>query len=304
MKPVNLFKALADETRLRLINLLMNHELSVNEIVTIMNMGQSRISRHLKILTDSGLLTSRRDGLWIFYKADHDNGKFNFLRTIQDILNQNEELIKDLKVLQTNIERNAHEKIQFFNSLAQDWDGIKEGLIGIKDFSLEILKSIPVVETITDLGCGTGEMLLLLKEKATKIIGVDKSPEMLLKAKERIDKDDSIELRIGEVEHLPMRDYETDAVLINMVLHHLNNPQVCIEESARVLKSNGKCIIVDFAKHNDESFREKYDHRWLGFSQKEIEKWLQTVKMNIIKINRIKLKNDVSIQIIVSKKGQ
>jgi ubiquinone/menaquinone biosynthesis C-methylase UbiE len=277
MEIVQYFKALADETRLRLLNLLLRHELNVNEIVSAMGMGQPRISRHLKILTDCGLLKYRRDGLWVFYSASNEGrgGIFNGL--FRDFVGNDQELKQDYIAMKAILEEGLKEKTRFFDSIASDWDDIKLGLFGTVNISEEIIERIADCDVAADLGCGTGELLIPIRKKARKVIGVDKSPKMLEEAERRLASNGKgIELRIGEMEHLPMRDQEADAAIINMVLHHLPSPETSIVEAGRVLKSGGLLIIVDLDKHQSEEMRKKYEHRWLGFTKKNIEKWLSS----------------------------
>ncbi len=275
METVQYYKALADETRMRLLNLLLRHELNVNEIVNVMGMGQPRISRHLKILTDCGLLKYRRDGLWVFYSASGEGqgGRFNEL--FQSFVDSDSELNSDYKTMRGILEEGMKEKTRFFDSIASDWDDIKRGIFGTVNISKEIIGRITNCNIAADLGCGTGELLIPIKQKAKQVIGVDKSPKMLEEAEHRLASNGKgIELRIGEMEHLPMRDQEADVAVINMVLHHLPSPDSSILEAGRVLKKGGWLIIVDLEKHQNEEMRKKYEHRWLGFTRKNMERWL------------------------------
>ncbi|MBP7735319.1 MAG: metalloregulator ArsR/SmtB family transcription factor [Spirochaetes bacterium] len=275
MEIVQYYKALADETRLRLLNLLLRHELNVNEIVSVMGMGQPRISRHLKILTDCGLLKFRRDGLWVFYSAAQEGRGGDFNDLFRDFVGNNQDLKQDYMAMKAILEEGLKEKTRFFDSIASEWDDIKLGIFGTVNISDEIVERIADCDVAADLGCGTGELLIPIRKKARKVIGVDKSPRMLEEAERRLASNGKgIELRIGEMEHLPMRDQEADAAIINMVLHHLPSPDTSILEAGRVLKTGGSLIIVDLDKHQNEEMRKKYEHRWLGFTKKNIEKWL------------------------------
>ncbi len=275
MEIVQYYKALADVTRLRLLNLLLNHELNVNEIVTVMGMGQPRISRHLKILTDCGLLKYRRDGLWVFYSTSREGQGGRFNKLFQEFISGDVDLNSDYLAMKGILEEGMNEKTRFFDSIASDWDDIKRGIFGTINMSDEIVERITNCNVAADLGCGTGELLIPIKQKAKRVIGVDKSPKMLEEAEHRLASNGKgIELRIGEMEHLPMRDHEADTAVINMVLHHLPSPDSSILEAGRVLKKGGSLIIVDLDKHQNEELRKKYEHRWLGFTRKNIERWL------------------------------
>ena len=272
MKLVTQLKALADETRLRIFNLLLKHELNVNEIVAAMEMGQSRVSRHLKILSDSGLVSSRRDGLWAFYRAAGDNYHSGDFRRLME---SDETLAGDILRLEEKLLEKAREKTLFYDSIAPEWDSLKSGIIGGVHIPDEILSRLAPCGVAADLGCGTGELLPLLSGKAGRVIGVDRSPRMLEEARARMSGNGkNIELRIGELEHLPMRDGEADTAVVNMVLHHLTSPLDGIREAARVLKGGDRLIIADLDKHEREEMRGRYGHRWLGFSAAEMESWL------------------------------
>lgn len=303
MEAVQYYKALADETRLRLLNLLLRHELNVNEIVSVMDMGQSRVSRHLKILTDCGLLKSRRDGLCVFYSAAGEGRGGRFNQQFREFLASDEELAGDYAEMKGVLEEGFTEKARFFDSMAPDWNGVRRAVIGDIDISSEISARIVRCGVAADLGCGTGELLTLIKQKAKLVIGVDKSPRMLEEAEKRLAQNGrGIELRIGEMEHLPMRDREVDAAVINMVLHYLQSPSAAINEAGRVLAAGGSLIIVDLDKHQNEEMRKKYEHRWLGFSRKNVERWLSEAGFAPGEFAQFDARGDLKINLFVSER--
>jgi len=276
MAAINLFKALSDETRIRLLNLSIHYELNVNEIVSVLDMGQSRISRHLKILTDCGLLTFRRDGLWIFYSAASEGEGFDFIQSIRYLLNHNSQFQEDLEAAEKCIVERTKKTSRFFNAISKNWELLKQDIIGDLDLNGKILKAIHPSETTVDLGCGTGDLLPLLKTKSDHVIGVEKSVKMLEEARKHYEFDrDGIDIRIGELEHLPLRDEEAEVALTNLVLHHLSEPKKTIKEVHRILKPEGLFIIIDLLLHQDESMRQKYGDLWLGFSMDVLENWLK-----------------------------
>lgn len=300
--PVQLyFKALADETRLRLMLILSRYELSVNELVNLMGMGQSRISRHLKILADAGLLIARRDGLWVFYSLPKSSMGERFWQAILPFLMENPEHINDLALAANIVQERALKSRQFFNAVADDWDEMTNKLLGTFDLPAAILTQIPKCNLAADLGCGTGHMLGRLLEKADKIIGVDGSPRMLDITRQRfVDKKERVSLRIGELEHLPLADNEVDLVNISMVLHHLEKPALALHEIHRVLAHKGKLVIAELVKHNHEHLRAEYGHRWLGFEQSYLLECLE--KFTIDHVERHKLENGLEIIIISATK--
>jgi ArsR family transcriptional regulator len=279
--PVDYFKALADDTRVRLLNVLSDRELNVNELVAIFEMGQSRISRHLKILADTGLVTVRRDGLWAFYRAAdrHQEAASAVIALVKTHPRYQEDVAKADAVYRAREE----ESIRFFDAIAEDWDSMKRNIIGGIDLTARIAEKIPKCKVAVDLGCGTGDLLPALLASADKVIGVDNSPEMLKKASKRFQGEESrVDLRIGQIEHLPLRDSEAGAAVINMVLHHLPSPPEGILESARTLEKGGELIIVDLEKHQNESMRSRYGDRWLGFSPHQINDWANDAGFRVV----------------------
>lgn len=298
------FKALSDETRLRILNLLIYHELNVNEIVKILEMGQSRISRHLKVLTDSGLLSSRRDGLWIFYKAVEDGKGRTFINAIEYLL-ENDKLSKDLVKCKKTLDERTLESAQFFDSIAEDWEKMKHDILGTFDISYEILKRIQKCDVAVDLGCGTGDLLVDLRKVSRNVIGVDNSPKMLETARTKFSHElDYIDLRIGELRHLPLSNLEADIVVLNMVLHHLASPIDAIKEVYRTLKFGGSFIIVDFEKHKDQTMQIKYGDRWLGFKREEIIDWIENAGFMLNESVRFTVKRNLAVILYKVTKGE
>lgn len=290
MSPVNLFKALSDETRLRLLNLSLQHELNVNELVRILDMGQSRISHHLKILTESGLVTHRRDGLWVFYSAVDEGPGADFIRSVRYLFEQNHLYHGDLEKAKLMIAERSKRTTRFFDTVADRWERLKMEIIGGLDLNRMILDSLPRVRIIVDLGCGTGDLLPVLKRKADRVIGVEKSVRMLEEARKNYGSDpERVDIRIGELEHLPLSDGEADAAVTNMVLHHLPEPWRAIREAHRILRTGGLFVIVDLIRHEDETLREGFGDHWLGFSPDLIEKWLMECGFRIEESERFTL---------------
>ena len=182
----NYFKVLGDKTRLRLISLLINHELNVNEIVAILGMGQPRVSRHLKVLLDSGLATFRRDGLWVFYSIVVNGEAGQFIKSIKSLLQNDKELMTDLERSKIIIENRAKETVKFFDSIAGDWSRLKETIIGDLDINALIDRYIKKCGLAVDIGCGNGDLIPYLLTFAEKVVGVDRSQRMLEQAKKLI----------------------------------------------------------------------------------------------------------------------
>lgn len=299
-------KALADDTRLRLAYILWHYELSVNELVALLNMGQSRVSRHLKILSDAGLLQARRDGLWVFYKAVEEGENKSFLSSVFSFLSK--DLQSDLDMASRIIEERAVKTRQFFNSIADDWDELNKEVLGSFSLPNEVKNSVPgQCRIAVDLGCGTGEVLDKLLEVSQTVIGVDGSPKMLDLARRRfndnINKLSHLSLRIGELDHLPLRDNEAHFACINLVLHHLSEPKIALAEIERVLAPKGILFISDFVQHKEEKMRSNYGDRWLGFSKETLQSYMQELGFNIINYKTQKVKMGLQLHLLIAQKS-
>lgn len=265
------FKALADDTRLRLFCVLSRYELNVNELIMILGMGQSRVSRHLKILASSGLVSWRRDGLWVFYSAVRGGEARRFADAVLPFVLADAAFQTDLAAAASVIEERLRATRQFFNAIADDWDQLAREVLGAYDLPGAIAALVVPGSVAADLGCGTGEVLERMVPVAGEVIGVDGSARMLDLARRRFGGEEArVSLRIGDLEHLPLRDGEADFVSINMVLHHLSSPEAALEEVRRVMRPEGRVVITDFDRHANESMRVTYGDRWLGFTREEL----------------------------------
>ena len=292
------FKALADETRLRLLVILYDKELNVNELVTVLSMGQSRVSRHLKILTDAGLLTSRRDGLWVFYSVPQNTLEREFVDAIIPFVRKEGLFQEDIAMATAVLEERTRQTQQFFNTIAEDWDTLVTEVLGSFSLKDTIADLMPPCQTACDLGCGTGNVLEALLTKARTVIGVDGSPRMLEIAKKHFPDNPNISLRIGDLSHLPLRDGEADFVCLNLVLHHIPQPLEILREVNRVLQPQGNLVITDFARHTDERMRTQYGDHWLGFTKDDLEKFLFDSGFAIQNIQETPIQRGLSLFII------
>ncbi|MEL7642286.1 MAG: metalloregulator ArsR/SmtB family transcription factor [Solidesulfovibrio sp.] len=273
ISPLAWFKALADETRLRLLRILARHELSVGEIVAVLGMGQSRVSRHLAILVGCGLLSSRREGAWTFYSLAAAAPEADFLAGLAPWLAAAGPEA-DLAAVDEVLRERRRETRRFFNTIAPDWASLRREVLGELD-PAELVRAVmpAAVGLAADLGCGPGDLLPVLAERARRVIGVDSSPSMLSLA-ERRTAGLPVGARMGELEHLPMADGEADFLVICLTLHHLPDPAAALAEARRVLAPEGRLVVIDFAPHGDEVMRRRFGDRWLGFSREKLSEWL------------------------------
>ncbi len=311
------FKALADETRLRLLHVLAHYELSVNELVSILQMGQSRISRHLKILTEANLLQWRRDGLWVFYTVTKEGDAQNFIKSMLPFVDANPLMQNDVHLGARCIEERALRTRQFFNAIAEDWDTLTEEILGSFDLAQAVCATLPKpCELAVDLGCGTGSVLEKILPHVTSVVGVDGSPRMLELARRRFAPESThmgngmnpegqegrVSLRIGELDYLPLRDGEADFACINLVLHHLSNPLCTLKEVHRILRQGGTVFIADFDKHTNEKMRENFGDRWLGFDHDTMTQFIHEAGLSLVSIQRTAVQKNLDLLLVVAKK--
>jgi ArsR family transcriptional regulator len=272
-----IYKAMADETRLRILHALSLSSLNVQELQKIVGAPQSNVSHHLKTLERAGLVDSKSQGTWRFYslsRGDNVPAKLgaNFVEIARTDLNGLKSTIdQDTSMVNELIENRQAESRAYFDKVAGDWRQIRESIADSKEYLAEIKKSIPQEAALLELGCGSGIMISQLMPRSGETIGVDYSPAMLSEARENLSKY-KVDLRLGYLEHLPLADGSVDIALCHMVLHHLQDPSKALSEAARVLKKSGKMIIIDLEQHSDERLREVFAHRWLGFDTKELSR--------------------------------
>ncbi|MBI5483263.1 MAG: metalloregulator ArsR/SmtB family transcription factor [Deltaproteobacteria bacterium] len=275
---LDVLKALADPCRLRLTAVLLSGEFTVQELTRIMGMGQSRISRHLKILTEAGVLTVKRQGTWSYYRAGTDSRFFSAMRiAFEQELELLAERKQDLAAVAAVLDERRRRSQEFFNQHARQWDDLARTLLPVPEYRQQLLDRLPQGGTVLEIGIGTGGLLIELAAKSAKVIGVDHSPAMLEEARRRMaDRGMSgVELRLGEMTHLPLPDASTGCVVANMVLHHAADPLAVLSEVRRVLTSGGVLLIADLSRHEREAAREQLADQWLGFEEAELKGWLE-----------------------------
>jgi ArsR family transcriptional regulator len=283
-------KALSDPCRLRLTAVLLAGEFTVQELTRIMGMGQSRISRHLKILSDAGVLSVKRQGTWSYYRAGEGN---NFFSAIQVVFERELERLpergRDLAAVAEVLEERRRRSQEFFDLHARQWDDLARTLLPLPEYRRRLLELVPEGVTVLEIGVGTGGLLTELAARVPRVIGVDHSPAMLEEARRRLaDRGVSgIELRLGEMSHLPLPDGSVGCVVANMVLHHAADPAQVLAEIRRVLAPGGALLLADLARHEREAAREQLADQWLGFEESELTVWLGIAGFSKTAIERI-----------------
>ncbi|WP_320172365.1 metalloregulator ArsR/SmtB family transcription factor [Maridesulfovibrio sp.] len=302
MEMLKFSKALSDEIRIRLLAMLRETELNVGEVVQVLGMSQPRVSRHLKILHESGLLESRREGLWNFYRLARSGAGSRFAESIGWLLEDEPEIAEDSRrVARVLAERNMETR-KFFDEIAEDWERLQRDVFGGFNLNEELVSIAGSCSVAVDLGCGNGALLEAMLAGCRSVIGVDSSPKMLELAESRIGANPRVSLRIGELTHLPLRDWEADFAVISMVLHHLPRPDKAVSEAARTLSSGGKLVIADFLVHSNERMRSEYGDRRLGFTEEELAGWINEAGMGAMDIRRFPVNEGLTVLVCISEK--
>ncbi len=283
-----MLRAAGDPTRLRLLLILREAELTVSELTQILGQSQPRVSRHLRLLCEAGLLQRFREGSWVFYRGLDRGMKAQLVDTLAALASAEPEAIEDdRRRLDAVREARAQTAASFFRSNASQWERIRSLHAPDQDVEAAIVRLFETfpVESLLDAGTGTGRMLELLASQIQRGVGIDVSAEMLAIARDRLERADlhHCQVRLGDLYRLPFpdgtREQGFDAALFHQVLHYLDDPQAAIAEAARILKPGGHLIVVDFAPHALEFCRLELNHRRLGFSDHEVTGWFRAARL-------------------------
>lgn len=313
-----ILKTLADPTRVRILALLEREELAVQELMAVLGMAQSRVSRHLGILRDGGLLRDRREGTYVFYRfaAPEAGGWRDAWALAKRELADDPLAARDAAALLRVIEARASRARSFFDAVGPEWDALR------KVFNDDALRAralahlAPAEWTVADIGTGTGILAIELARLGMHVIAVDHSARMLDAARAKFaaegfavetegfaghDSADAsaalvaaaggvagrVELRAGEASSLPLADAEVDAALAHMVLHYLPGPAEALREMARIVRPGGAVVIVDFVRHEAEWMREELGVLWLGFPPREVSDWFREAGLERVRVETL-----------------
>ncbi|TWH80144.1 transcriptional regulator, ArsR family [Novosphingobium taihuense] len=285
-------RALDDPTRLRILRLLASMELAVGEVAQVLGQSQPRVSRHIKILCDSGLAERRKEGAWVFLRSSVSEGSDNPLAAaiarLLAIAEQEDTAFgrrcaedrQHLDAIRSSRESHA---LDWFSRHAEEWDELRS--LHIEDGPVEAaltemllgLAGDAGLGRMLDVGTGTGRIAELLAPHAARVVAFDKSPDMLRIARARLQhlRADSVELVQGDFAQIPFAARSFDTVLFHQVLHYAQAPEAVLAGAARVTAPGGRIAIVDFAAHDREDLRQTHAHARLGFSDAQIEAMLR-----------------------------
>ena len=278
-----LFQALADPSRLRILALLRSMELSVGELAQLLGQSQPRVSRHVRILADSGLVERRKEGSWVFLMLA-DAARTAPLFDAIDQWGSGEapaQFDADIARLEAVRADRAEAAARYFAVRAETWDSIRSLHVAESEVEQAIATALgdEPIGRLVDIGTGTGRMIELFGPRATSVIGIDRSSEMLRLARVKLEASGlrGASLRQGDMYALPLADATADVVILHQVLHYAQAPAHAIAEAARLLAPGGRLLIVDFAPHEREELRESDAHARLGFAPPAMHAWLDAV---------------------------
>ncbi len=273
---LDIFRGLADPSRVRILLLVGHMELSVGELAVVLGQSQPRVSRHVRILAEAGLVTRAREGAWVFVRPGARAAPvMAALAALADIVALGAEDRARLAVVRAE---RAAAADGWFALHAEDWD--RERSLFSREADVEAAVAAALGDkplgTLLDVGTGTGRMIELLGPQATRALGVDRSPEMLRLARGRIEAAGlaSAEVRSGDMYALPAGDASVDTVVMHQVLHFADDPAAVISEAVRVLRPHGRLLVVDLAAHDRETLRTERKHVRLGFAAEQVAAWM------------------------------
>lgn len=268
--------AVADPLRCRILLVLERHELTVSELCSVLQLPQSTVSRHLKVLADDGWVRARPEGTRRLYTAaDSSSGSVagDLWRLVRSEVGSSPTAADDRRRLEGVLASRRTKSQEFFASAAGEWAEMRRELFGQRFDLHALLGLLDRQAVVGDLGAGTGQVAEALAPFVGGVVAVDHSEAMLEAARARLADADNVDVRAGRLEALPIADEELDAALLGLVLHHMPSPDVVLAEAARALRPGGRLLIVEMHPHDHEEYRQRMGHVWLGFTEEQIERW-------------------------------
>ncbi|MDT7935179.1 MAG: metalloregulator ArsR/SmtB family transcription factor [Sphingomonadaceae bacterium] len=286
---LTVFRALGDPTRLRILALVARMELAVGELAEVLGQSQPRVSRHIKILAEAGLIERAKEGAWVFLRASHEPHAAPLCALMTALKPDGAALERDLaRLTDVRSERQAAAQA-WFAAHAAEWDGLRSLHTAESEVETAILAALGArpVGRLVDIGTGTGRMIELLGAHSSSAIGIDRSPEMLRLARVKIAAIGGAEVRQGDMAALPLADGAADTVVLHQVLHFAADPARALAEAARVLAPGGRLLVIDFAPHAREELRSTQGHARLGFADETVIGWLRGCGLNAAVAGRL-----------------
>jgi ubiquinone/menaquinone biosynthesis C-methylase UbiE len=280
-------KAIAEPTRLRLLVLLGSGELTVKDLTGILGQSQPRLSRHLKLLSEAGLVERAPEGSWVYFRLAEGGESGTLARLLLGAVDRADPiLVRDRRRAEALREEREKLAQAYFQEHASEWDSIRALHVAEADVEAAILDVLGPgpFDLFLDLGAGTGRMLELFAKRFRRALGIDLSPAMLAYARVKLERTGirHAHVRQGDIYDLPVADHAANAGVMHQVLHFLSDPQRAVREAARVLAPGGRLLIVDFAPHELEFLRDEFAHERLGFAGPLIEQWLADAGLEVM----------------------
>ncbi|MCW0233332.1 MAG: metalloregulator ArsR/SmtB family transcription factor [Ferrovibrio sp.] len=280
-------RAAAEPTRLRLLALCADSQLTVSELTQILGQSQPRVSRHLKLLCEAGLLERVPEGTWAFYRVGDRLAGAPLVRALATLLPASDPILaRDAERLVAVKRARADTAERYFRDNAAQWSAIRSLHIDEAQVEAAVLRLLgqgAPIDDLLDIGTGTGRLLEILAPRVKRGLGVDMSRDMLSIARSNLERAGikHCQVRQADMYALPLDSSSVDAAVIHQVLHFADEPQKAILEAARVLKPQGRLVIVDFAPHDLEDLRARHAHRRLGFADAELRHWCAAAGLDL-----------------------
>ena len=269
--------ALADPTRSRLLLALDRNELTVYELTSILQLPQSTVSRHLKLLSAEGWVDARAEGTSRYYRIATDSldaATRRMWQIVREEVSHSNAAEQDARRMQAVLAERSTRSQQFFSTSAGQWDKMRQELFG-RRADVALLGLLDESWVVADLGCGTGAVTQSIAPFVEKAIAVDESNAMLTAARKRLHGLENVDVRNGRLESLPLADAEVDVALLFLVLHYVAEPQRVIDEAVRVLKPHGRLLVLDMMPHDRQDLRQTMGHVWQGFDRSLLGGWME-----------------------------
>lgn len=278
-------QTLGDETRSRLLLLLEDHEFTVSELCAVLQLPQSTVSRHLKVLSEDGWVRSRADGPSRHYRmAELESSAAELWGVVRQPVAESPAARDDRERARSVRARRRERAREFFSNAAADWDRLRGELFGERVEVLPLFGLLDPGWFVADLGAGTGQLSEAIAPFVRRVIAVDSSPQMLEALRGRLEGVSTVEARAGELEALPIEDGTVDLAFMLLVLHYIVEPEEALAEACRVLRPGGRLIVVDMREHEREEYQLKMGHVWMGFAGLQIESWARRAGFSRVEV--------------------
>lgn len=286
-------RAAGEATRLRILALLAAGELNVKDLTQILGQSQPRISRHLKLMAEAGLIRRFREGSWVFFRLADTGAEAVLARAIVATLDPADLTLARDRARASAVEKARAEAAQaYFDEYAGEWDQIRALHVAEREVeaAMEAALGSEPISLLVDLGTGTGRILELFAPYADRALGFDLNHAMLAYARMKLERAglSHAQVRHGDLQNIPLPDGAADVVVLHQVLHFLEDPAAAIAEAARLLAPSGRLLIVDFAPHELEFLREQSAHRRLGFARDQLERLFENSGLKLERFRELK----------------